>query len=237
MTVLGSLVQLVALTAMSVMPLQEVDPVIGAWTGPDTREGRDVQIVVIFTEAHQVAVWFDPENGDVVHTNGGLWSREGAHVTEVVEFDSDNPQRVGTSVSFDIELTDTELAIVGAGMGLTRIEDGAGEHLSGAWRVVESLDDGEWVGAEGPHRTVRLMSSTRFQEIVYNPETGELISTKGGTYVVDGQNYGERIEFWVSDEAPGRGARNMVQREGDRWLQMGRDGGGRAWQERPTSTP
>ncbi len=81
------------------------------------------------------------------------------------------------------------------------------------------------------------MSSTRFQEIVYNPETGELISTKGGTYVVDGQNYGERIEFWVADEAPGRGARNMVQRDGDRWMQLGRDGAGRAWQERPAPTP
>ena len=113
---LGSLVRLATLSILFSAAVQTPDPIIGAWGGTDTREGQDTEVVVIFTAEHQVAAWFDPASGEVIHTNGGLWSRTGVRVTEIVEFDSDNPERVGSSVSFDIELTDDHLSIVGSSM-------------------------------------------------------------------------------------------------------------------------
>ena len=34
-------------------------------------------------------------------------------MTEIVEFDTDNPERVGKKVVFDIELSDNKLEIIG----------------------------------------------------------------------------------------------------------------------------
>ncbi len=225
----GALTWVALLATSLALPHQMPDPMIGAWGGVDSREGQDAEIVVIFTESHQVAVWFDAESGEVVHTNGGLWSRTGTHVTEVVEFDSDNPQRVGTSVSFDIELTDNELSIVGAPMQLTRIDGGDG-NLQGAWEMFESSGAGQ--GGPGTS-LIRLMSSTRFQQVAYEPETGRLIATSGGTYRLDGAGYAETVAFNTDGGTVGEStAARSIEHDDDVWRQTLADGTTRAWRRR-----
>ena len=51
------------------------------------------------------------KTGKLIHSNGGTWSLDGNTMTEVVEFDTDNPERVGSSVVFDIELNNDYLKI------------------------------------------------------------------------------------------------------------------------------
>ena len=205
--------------------VQEPDPLIGAWGGPGFREGRDAEMVVIFTETYQVAAWFDAETGELVHTNGGLWSRSGAHVTEIVQFDSHNPQRVGTSVSFDIELSDTGLSIVGDDKILTRIDRGDGNRLEGGWQLVGPL-------VVKSARTIRLMSTTRFEEVVYEPDSGRLISAIGGSYTLDSERYVETVDFAFPDRGkPGPEMRYSAERHAGGWRQTS-DGKRREWRKR-----
>jgi len=46
-------------------------------------------------------------------------------MTEVVEFDTDNPERVGNAVVFDINIDDKFLEIVGSEMKFHKIDNGA----------------------------------------------------------------------------------------------------------------
>ena len=168
------------------------DPLTGAWAGEGMMKGEATEVVVIFTPEHQVAVWYVPATGAVMHTNGGLWMREGIRVTETVHFDSDRPARVGSTVSFDIALTPDSLAIVGSPMQLTRVDAPREGGLTGAW---------EWVDGETGATTVRLMSATRFQEITYRPETGVMEATSGGRYQLNGGTYAETVLFTTADAA------------------------------------
>ena len=184
-------------------------------------KGKSTDVVVIFTPSYQVAVWYEPESGELVHTNGGTWSRIGSRVTETVEFDSDRPERAGSSVSFDIELSEENLSIVGSEMQLTRIEGGGTALLEGAWEVVEVYENDAWSPADSEAKRVRLMSGSRFQFIEYNPETGKISNTRGGMYSLDRRDYVESVAFDTSKEgAPEQQVRFSVEREQDTWTQV-----------------
>ena len=204
-----------------------VDPLIGAWGGQSVVKDQPVDVVVIFTPTHQVAAWYDTSTGTLVSTNGGLWSRKGIHVTERVEFHSDRPERVGTDISFDIELVNDSLSIVGSGSWLTRIDQSDQDRLEGGWQ----LEEGNASGASGLNaKCIRLMSSLRFQEVEYEPESGRILSTTGGSYRISGMNYTENALFSTSQETVDVPAEPFTfEREDEGWRQIGTGEEERVW--------
>ena len=205
-----------------------VDPLVGAWGGQSIVKGQSVDVVVIFTQTHQVAAWFDVSTGALVSTNGGLWSRTGMHVTERVEFHSDRPERVGTDVSFDIELVNDSLTIVGSNSWLIRIDQGDLGRLEGDW-LLEGSDTSSTSGINT--RRIRLMSSTRFQEVEYEPESGKLLSSTGGSYQVNGINYVEKTLFRTSQETVDVQEESFTfHRESGAWRQVLADEIEQVWQ-------
>ena len=75
------------------------------------KEGKTLKNVVIITNAHQVSTFYEAKTGAFISTNGGTWSLDGGMMNETVEFDSKNPDRVGTTSSFEIEVSQDELRI------------------------------------------------------------------------------------------------------------------------------
>jgi len=177
---------------------------IGAWEGlHSTKEGQSIRSVVIFADGYQVLTNYDAENGKFISTNGGTWSLEGNTMTELVEFDTENPDRVGSSVSFQVHINDTTMGIVGQDMTLKRIDDGTPGALQGAWLMSGRIRDGKEQSRDTnrPRKTMKILSGSRFQWIAYNTETKEFKGTGGGTYsTVDGK-YTENIEFFSRDNA------------------------------------
>ncbi len=110
---------------------------IGAWEWIETgEEGVKVKGVVTFTARYQTAAWFDAETGDFIKTNGGTWKLDGNTMTEVAEFNSENPEKVGEEVSFDIEWDGSDkMRIVGMDTWATRVDDGSPGALAGAWLI------------------------------------------------------------------------------------------------------
>lgn len=182
-------------------------PLIGAWQCLETSEsGQTVEVTVIFTEGHQVATWYDAETGAFIKTNGGLWSQEGNTVTELIEFDSEKNDRVGSEISFDVEWDGADkMRIVGRETWLTRLDAGAPGALAGAWLMsgrkrngageVQSRDTAR------PRKTMKILSGTRFQWIAYNTETKEFKGTGGGSYTTIDGKYTENIEFFSRDDS------------------------------------
>ena len=129
---------------------------IGAWEAViDNHSGRQ-KVVVVFSENHQSASKYDFNSGAFLSTNGGTYTLSGTTVTEVVEFDSNSPERVGSEVSFEIELEDDAMTIKDIDVIWKRIDDGKGP-LSGAWLISGRMRNGELRKREtsGPRKTMK----------------------------------------------------------------------------------
>ncbi|WP_224491556.1 membrane or secreted protein [Robertkochia flava] len=177
---------------------------VGAWEAMATNQhGEQVRAVVIFSEKYQSIAYYLAETGEFLRTNGGSWSLNGNTMTETVEYDSAVPLRVGNTTSFEIEITDSTLKVVGGDLEFTRIDEGKEGDLAGAWLISGRERDGEiqMRDTDQPRKTMKILSGTRFQWIAYNTETREFMGTGGGTYTTKKGKYTENIAFFSRDNS------------------------------------
>ena len=177
---------------------------VGAWERiHNSKDGKELKSVVIFSESHQSISIYESKTGRLVHSNGGTWELKGKTMTEVVEFDTDNPERVGSAVVFDINIDDEFLEIVGSEMKFSRLDNGAPGDLNGAWLMSARIRDGKKQERDisRPRKTMKILSGTRFQWIAYNTETKKFMATGGGTYTTLKGKYKENIEFFSRDNS------------------------------------
>nr|WP_299072059.1 membrane or secreted protein [uncultured Allomuricauda sp.] len=182
----------------------QAQALLGAWesTGTD-KEGQQIKNVVIFSEGHQVSTWFDVKTGAFMDTNGGEWFLNGSTITETVEFDTKSPERVGTQVSFEIDLSENKLKTKDSNRVWTRIDNGTPGLLSSAWIMSGRKRNGELQSRDTsrPRKTMKILSGTRFQWIAYNTETKQFMGTGGGSYTTIDGKYTENIEFFSKDNS------------------------------------
>jgi len=175
---------------------------LGAWENIYTNEeGRVVKNVVIFAEGFQVGTWYDANTGAFISTNGGSWELNGTTLTETVEFDTNNPDRVGTQVNFEIVLTKNSLKVKDDEQTWSRLDNGSPGALAGAWLMSGRKTDGtlRHRDTNRPRKTMKILSGTRFQWIAYNTETKQFMGTGGGTYTTVDGKYTENIQFFSRD--------------------------------------
>ena len=176
--------------------------IIGAWERIHiSNEGKELKSIVIFSEAHQSLSIIEINSGKLIHSNGGSWQLNGNTMTEVVEFDTDNPERVGKQVVFDIELNDNKLEIIGTNRAFYRIDDGSPGKLDGAWLMSARFRNGlmQERDINRPRKTMKILSGTKFQWIAYDTSSKKFIATGGGSYTTVNGKYSENIEFFSRD--------------------------------------
>ena len=177
---------------------------IGAWEGYHTSEkGEQIKSVVIFSDGYQVISVYDAKTGKFISSNGGTWKLTGDTMTEKVEFDTNNAERVGTEVSFKVSVNDSIMGIVGSEKKFNRIDTGVPGKLQGAWLMSGRIRDGKTQlrDTSRPRKTMKILSGTLFQWIAYNTETKQFMGTGGGTYTTTNGEYSETIEFFSRDDA------------------------------------
>lgn len=178
--------------------------IIGAWENHSTSdEGDPLKTVRIFVEGYQVSTIFHDITGSFIKTHGGSWSLEGNVLTEKIEFDTNNPERVGTEISYKVKSADNEFEIGETQQKFTRVDDGIPGALEGAWLMSGRLvdDQPQIRDTSGPRKTMKILSGTRFQWIAYNTETKQFMGTGGGTYTTLNGDYTETIEFFSRDDS------------------------------------
>ncbi len=177
---------------------------VGAWEAQTTSdEGVAIRNVLILSEAYQVLTLYEANSGKFISTNGGSWAISDDNViTEVVEFDTVDPERVGTEVSFEVYIKNNMMGIVGDKVVWSRIDDGSPGALQGAWLMSGRVRDGEtrMRDTNRPRKTMKMLSGTRFQWIAYNIETKQFMGTGGGSYTTVDGTYTENIEFFSRDD-------------------------------------
>ena len=177
---------------------------IGAWERYHlTEDGKELKSVVIFSNGYQSISTYESKSGKFIHSNGGTWELNGNTMTEKVEFDTNNPDLVGSQVEFKVEITDSTMSISESNMVFNKIDDGTPGALQGAWLMAGRVRGGEkhLRNTNRPRKTMKLISGKRFQWIAYNTETKKFMGTGGGTYTTKNGVYSENIEFFSRDNS------------------------------------
>ncbi len=146
---------------------------------------------------------YNTSTNDFLSTSGGSYELEGNRLTEWVEFDSGNPEAVGTEISSILRITDSEIVFLDGHMKVKRIDDGTPGALQGAWLMSGRTIDGDTQirDTNTPRKTMKILSGTRFQWIAYNTETKAFMGTGGGTYTTVDGAYTEQIGFFSRDDS------------------------------------
>ncbi len=177
---------------------------VGAWERIYTSEnGQELKSIVIFSENYQTISTYELSSGKFISSNGGLWNLKGNLMSETVEFDTENNERVGDKIEFEIELKENELSIVDSDMIFKRIDSGKPGKLQGAWLMSGRVRNGkkQLRDVNRPRKTMKILSGTRFQWIAYNTETKQFMGTGGGTYTTINGEYKESIDFFSRDDS------------------------------------
>ena len=108
-----------------------------------------------------------------------------------------------------------------------RIDTGDGE-LAGLWQITARTQNGQMVEMkQGPRKTIKLITGTRFQWMAINPETKEFSGTGGGTYTLINGKYTETLEFFSRDNSRvGASLSFEAKIEENRWIHSGKSSKG-----------
>lgn len=177
---------------------------IGAWESfSESENGDRIKNVLIFSDGYQVITSYKAATGEFISTNGGSWKLDGETMTETIEIDTKNTERVGTEVSFKVSIDGNNMGIVGDATKWQRIDSGEPGKLQGAWLMSGRIRDGKTQSRDinRPRKTMKILSGTRFQWIAYNTETKQFMGTGGGTYTTIDGKYTEKIEFFSRDNS------------------------------------
>ena len=176
----------------------------GAWEKYETNlAGTNERYVAIFSNGFNSSTVYNNIDGEFISTNGGSWYLDSNLLTQKIEFDSKNAERVGLTTTFEIELKDNKMTIISTGKTWTKIDDGRPGELNGAWLMSGRFRNGvkSMRNIDRPRKTMKILSGSRFQWIAYNTTTKQFMGTGGGTYkTIDGK-YTEQIEFFSRDNS------------------------------------
>ena len=176
---------------------------VGAWERTQKNElgTMEKQIVIFSSNGFQSIIIFNAESGEFIYTNGGTWELSGDDLTEKIEFDTGNPERIGSKVTFKIIVKKNTITVPAMERTWKRIDNGKPGKLEGAWLMAGRFRNGkkQMRKVDGPRKTMKLLSGKRFQWIAYNTETKQFMGTGGGTYTTKNGVYSENIEFFSRD--------------------------------------
>ena len=178
--------------------------IIGAWEKYETNsDGSTHRHIVIFSEGFKSTSVFDSSNGKFISTNGGSWFLDGSTLTEKIEFDTQDQEKVGSTIKFQLDIKDNIVTNINSGNTWNRIDDGSPGQLNGAWLMSGRFRNGvkSTRSIDRPRKTMKILSGSRFQWIAYNTETRQFMGTGGGTYLTVKGKYIEQIEFFSRDDS------------------------------------
>jgi hypothetical protein len=192
------ILSLLSIVSMLAMGQSKID---GAW---ETKIDQG-KLVMIIADNYMSAAHYDHSGKKFLATHGGrITAVTDKEMTLVTEFNSAAKEQVGKAMIVGISVSNDKLSMThdGETMQFTRLDEG-GKSLSGNWRITQREQNGQLtpIHTTGARKTIKILSSTRFQWAAINTETGEFSGTGGGTYTFKDGIYTENIEFFSRDSS------------------------------------
>jgi hypothetical protein len=211
------------LLAFSFSPVQHQPG--GAW---EYRENNLVHTLIMADNYFTIAT-YDLEGKKFLETYGGTAHFEKGNLSGNIEFNSSNKENVGKPYQYLAWIQGNEMLLTRDSHKelWKRIDDGSGQ-LVGNWRINRREQNGQMNEMNpGPRKTIKILSSTRFQWAAINIQTGEFFGTGGGKYSFKDGKYTEMIEFFSRDSS--RVGMSLIfdaRVEGREWFHSGKSSKG-----------
>ena len=175
----------------------------GAWTSSETNEsGEKITITTIVMDGYLAETFYNEKSKEFVQTFGGSWKVEKNMFLLTLEFSSSDSSAVGKTKELIFDLKGDSITFEGSDKIWTRLDPGQKGDLSGAWLISGRKRDGNMTRrSPGDRKTMKILSSTRFQWIAYNTASGKFFGTGGGRYTTENGAYTEHIEFFSRDNS------------------------------------
>jgi hypothetical protein len=198
----------------------------GAW---EAQKG-DMVITMIISDGYLAAARYNVKEKKFLGAHGGTIVSYHGEFKGITEFDSEHREAVGKEYKMMIRLSgdDLESSFNGNTVMFRRIDDGS-KNLSGNWRITQREQNGTMVPIHttGARKTIKMLSSTRFQWAAINTETGEFSGTGGGRYSFVNGKYTETIDFFSRDSSRvGMSLTFNGKLEGNNWYHSGKSSKG-----------
>jgi hypothetical protein len=208
-------------------------PLSGAYRTTVKLGTTEVTAVKIVTGSYFTIAYYDLAGKKFTGTEGGTYSLDGVNLLENIEFNSMDSTTVGSIVTLKSVMKNGKWQLSGTKYGKKinetweKIPEERAQHspLRGAWRITQRVDPSSGnmsAMQQGPRKTIKMMSDTRFQWIAFNTATKQFSGTGGGTYTAKDGKYTETIEFFSRD--PSRVGKQLIfdfEVKGRDWLHSG----------------
>lgn len=174
----------------------------GTWE----RKGQfgDKEITYVMLVSGNFFSWtaFYSGDGAFIATKGGSLKAMKDELVYMYEFDTADSSMVGQTEKHTMSLRGKNLTI-DDNFKWKRTDAGKSSPLNGAWLISGRKRDGEITkrSTDGPRKTMKILTPTRFQWIAYNTETKQFMGTGGGSYTAENGKYVENIEFFSRDNS------------------------------------
>jgi hypothetical protein len=176
---------------------------ISSFVMGDYNHANTTGILIMEGKYYSWAV-YKKESHEFIGAGGGTYKKGGNTAEFNVLFHTIAPEMVGKRIMFARKGGDSKWQLEstqGIRFELKKMKEKADESLEGTWRITERKREGEMVAMpEGPRKTLKFLSKSRFQWVAFNSETREFFGTGGGTYTLENGKYTEHIDFFSRDD-------------------------------------
>jgi hypothetical protein len=183
----------------------------GAWRLVKTSEvkGPIPEVVKILVDGSFTFAAYDRQQNRFIGAGGGTFAAGKGSYRETYEYLTGDSAKVGTQIAYtvDVKGNNMQVSFRQKGTKVTqtwqRMDDAGAQagSLAGAWRIREREGEGGQMTVirQGPRKTIKWLSDSRFQWAAINTQTREFFGTGGGTYTLQNGKYTEHIEFFSRD--------------------------------------
>ena len=196
-----------------------------------TKSYKGQELVLLFQDGYCMFTQYSLPDKKFVLTSGGPYTVSDGKIKIKEEFNSADKIGIGKASEYEFTLEGDELSVkiedIEPGFKWKRIDAG-NENLAGNWRITQRKQDNQMVDIPlRARRTLKLLTSTRFQWAAINIETGEFSGTGGGTYTFKDGKYTENIEFFSRDSSRvGMSLSFDGKLDNDKWIHSGKSSKG-----------
>jgi len=202
----------------------------GAWEF----RGIDTVHTLIIADNYFSIAGYTIEEKKFFDSYGGTMHYASGKITGKIEFNSNSKEGIGKTYTYPVKIQGNEMLLTRNGTRelWKRVDDGKGQ-LAGNWRIISREQNGKMnTMDQGPRKTVKILSGTRFQWVAINTETGEFSGTGGGKYTLENGKYTEMIEFFSRDSSRvGLSLSFDARVDGREWHHWGKNSRGEAINE------
>ncbi len=181
----------------------------GAWklTHLNGDPVKDRESVKIYQDGYFAFGTKTSDTDHFLNAGGGLYSAEGEEYLETFDFNTEDPEMIGSTQDYTLDFVDEKMVLSSRRMGKNYIEiwekiSDRDDALNGTW-VITGRKRGEEIQTmtPGDRRTIKILGGGRFQWIAFNSATAEFSGTGGGNYTAQNGKYTEYIEFFSRDDS------------------------------------